>query len=145
MKDKKQTLTNVLTVIIGCLLMGFLWRIRGEHGWGAAWGVLNAGFIYSLFVVLIKGAREKFNIGWLAVTSISFMLTVPAWGTILDQITGVLVEAEFNNGSPVYVSIFSERSTGRWEKRKWAHSLPFRTFCLCSGWCLSLCSCRPTL
>ena len=107
MKDKKQTLNNIITVIIGCLLMGFLWRIRGEHGWGAAWGVLNAGFIYSLFVVLFKGAREKLNIGWLAVTSISFMLTVPAWGTILDQITGVLVEAEFNNGTPVYVSIFS--------------------------------------
>ncbi len=107
MKNKNQTVNNIITVIIGCLLMGFLWRIRGEHGWGAAWGVLNAGFIYTLFVVLFKGVREKLNIGWLAVTSVSFMLTVPAWGTILDQITGVLVEAELNNGTPVYVSVFS--------------------------------------
>ena len=107
MNNKNQTVKNIVTVIIGCLLMGFLWRIRGEHGWGAAWGVLNAGFIYSLFVVLIKGERKKLNIGWLSLTSISFMLTVPAWGTILDQITGVLVEAEYNNGTPVYVSIFS--------------------------------------
>lgn len=107
MKDKKQTINNIITVVVGCLLMGFLWRIRGEHGWGAAWGVLNAGFIYTLFVVLVKGAREKLNIGWLALTSVSFMLTVPAWGTILDQITGVLLEGELNNGEPVYVSIFS--------------------------------------
>ncbi len=107
MKDKKQTLNNIITVIIGCLLMGFLWRIRGEHGWGAAWGVLNVGFIFTLFVVMIKGTREKLNIGWIALTSVSFMLTVPAWGTILDQITGVLLEPELNNGEPVYVSVFS--------------------------------------
>lgn len=87
--------------------MGLLWRIRGEHGWGAAWGVLNAGFVFTMFVILVKGTRKKLDIGWLAVTCVSFMLTVPAWGTILDQITGVLVEAEVTGGEPVYISVFS--------------------------------------
>lgn len=86
--------SKFLTVIVGALLMGFLWRVRGTHGWGSSWGLLNAGFIFTMFVVLFKGERKKLNLGWLALTSLSFMLTVPAWGTLLDQITGVLFSAD---------------------------------------------------
>ncbi len=83
-----------LTVIVGALLMGFLWRVRGTHGWGSSWGLLSAGFLFTMFVVLFNGERKKLNFGWLALTSLSFMLTVPAWGTLLKQTTGVLFQAE---------------------------------------------------
>lgn len=83
-----------LTVIVGALLMGFLWRVRGTHGWGSSWGLLNAGFIFTMFVVLFKGERKKLNFGWLALISLCFMLTVPAWGTLLKQTTGVLFVSE---------------------------------------------------
>lgn len=84
---------QLFTVLIGALLMGFLWRVRGTHGWGSSWGLLNAGFIFTLFITMVAGARKKMNFGWLAVSSLMFMLTVPAWGTLLDQITGVLFNA----------------------------------------------------
>lgn len=105
---------QLFTVLIGALLMGFLWRVRGTHGWGSSWGLLNAGFIFTMFIIMVIGERKKLNFGWLAITSLSFMLTVPAWGTLLDQITGVLFNATeisslipFNSAyaSDVYCSV----------------------------------------
>lgn len=81
---------NILIVLMGALLMGFLWRIRGTNGWGSSWGLLNAGAIFSLFAVTIIGDRKKTSLAWIGVSSLLFMLTVPTWGTFLDQITGVI-------------------------------------------------------
>ncbi len=105
---------KLFTILIGALLMGFLWRVRGTHGWGSSWGLLNAGFIFTMFITMVIGERKKMNFGWLAITSLMFMLTVPAWGTLLDQITGVLFDASeistlipFNSAyaSDVYCSV----------------------------------------
>lgn len=87
---QKETIKNIVAVLIGALLMGFLWRVRGDTGWGSSWGLLNAGFVFTMFIVMVNGERKKLDMGWLALTSLSFMLTVPAWGTLLNQITGVL-------------------------------------------------------
>ncbi len=108
--SKKSTaIENIITVFIGALLMGFLWRVRGTTGWGSSWGLLNAGFIFTMFIILVKGSRQKWNIGWLALTGLSFMMTVPSWGTLLNQITGVLYKAEFWSvgDSNVYVPVAS--------------------------------------
>lgn len=104
---KQNTVQNVIVILIGALLMGFLWRIRGTSGWGSSWGLLNAGFVFSMFIVLIKGERQKQNFGWLALTALSFMLTVPAWGTLLSQITGILFETENTNiqAPHAYISV----------------------------------------
>lgn len=90
--NKKSAAFNIAAVLIGALLMGLLWRVRGTTGWGSSWGLLNSGFVFTMFLILVGGARQKMNAGWLGLTSLSFMLTVPAWGTIIGQITGVLVD-----------------------------------------------------
>lgn len=114
--NKYSLIYKLFTILIGALLMGFLWRVRGTHGWGSSWGLLNAGFIFTMFITMVVGERKKMNFGWLAITSLIFMLTVPAWGTLLDQITGVLFESEeiaglitFNSSyeSDVYCSVSS--------------------------------------
>ncbi len=91
-KANKNTAFNIFAVLVGALLMGLLWRVRGTTGWGSSWGLLNAGFVFTMFLILAGGARQKMNAGWLGLTSLSFMLTVPAWGTLIGQITGVLVD-----------------------------------------------------
>lgn len=83
LKEQNSGLKNIITVLIGALLMGLLWRIRGETGWGAAWGLLNAGFIFTLYLICLMGGRKKFGLGWLSITAISFMLTTPAWGAVI--------------------------------------------------------------
>ncbi len=85
---------NAITVLMGALLLGFLWRVRGEHGWGSSWGLLNAGFVYTLFIIVIKGTRQKLDLKHIALISISFMFTTPGWGTLLNQITGVIYQPE---------------------------------------------------
>ncbi len=90
MSTSQNKLKNVLTVLIGAILMGFLWRTRGTTGWGSSWGLLNAGAVFMLFVIMIVGGRKKTNLKWVGVSSLLFMLTVPTWGTFLSQITGVL-------------------------------------------------------
>ncbi len=86
-KRKPPLLLNVLT---GALLGGFLWRVRGTHGWGSSWGLLNAGFLLTLFLTAALGRKKKPSTPLIALTALSFMLTSPAWGTLLEQITGVL-------------------------------------------------------
>ena len=114
MEDSKTYVKNkvggtFLTVLVGALLMGMLWRFRGEQGWGSSWGLLAAGFIFTMFLVSVTGERKKLDLGWLGVTAVSFMLTVPSWGTLLYQITGVLYYKEFWAHGDEYctVSVFS--------------------------------------
>jgi len=89
-ENKNSMAKNILIVLLGALLMGFLWRVRGTNGWGSSWGLLNAGAIFSLFVATIIGDRKKNSLEWIGISSLAFMLTVPTWGTFLDQITGVI-------------------------------------------------------
>ncbi len=109
MKKENTALKNTLTILLGALLMGLLWRVRGEHGWGSSWGLLNTGFVFTMFLVVVKGNRQKFDIGWLSLTALSFMLTTPGWGTLLSQITGIIYDAEdwSIGGSDVYTSVGS--------------------------------------
>lgn len=109
MNNKKTNLHNAFLVLLGALLMGLLWRVRGEHGWGSSWGLLNAGFIFTMFIITVKGSREKLNLGWASLTSLAFMLTTPGWGTLLNQITGVIYRAEdwAKGGETVYTSVGS--------------------------------------
>lgn len=109
MKNENTILKKAFTILLGALLMGLLWRVRGEHGWGSSWGLLNAGFVFTMFIVVIKGSRQKLDIGWLSLTALSFMLTTPGWGTLLSQITGIIYDAEdwSVGGSDVYTSVSS--------------------------------------
>ena len=109
MKKENTAVKTALHILLGALLMGLLWRVRGEHGWGSSWGLLNAGFVFTIFLVVVKGSRQKLDIGWLSLTALSFMLTTPGWGTLLSQITGIIYDAEdwSVGGSDVYTSVGS--------------------------------------
>lgn len=108
-KSVKKVVCDIFAIVTGALIMGFLWRVRGESGWGSSWGLLNAGFVFTMYIMAVKGERKKMDIGWLSLTALSFMLTVPAWGTLLSQITGVLQKADpaVPGSEPVYVSVIS--------------------------------------
>ena len=77
-------------IFCGAMLMGLLWRVRGTNGWGSSWGLLNAGVVFLLFLNTAVGRRTPASLPLIALSGGAFMLTVPAWGTYLDQITGYL-------------------------------------------------------
>lgn len=105
LKKQDSKLYTFFTVLVGALLMGMLWRVRGSQGWSASWGLLNVGFVFVMFVVSILGGRKKLGLGWTSITVISFMLTVPAWGTLRCQISGIL-SFDYPD-SVVYIPVFS--------------------------------------
>lgn len=86
---QKDTLCAAADIAVGALLLGMLWRFRGSHGWGAAWGVLACGFVFVLFLTAVIGKKERVSFAALSATALSFMLTTPSWGTFLSAVTGV--------------------------------------------------------
>ncbi|MCR5781157.1 MAG: hypothetical protein K6G90_00330 [Clostridia bacterium] len=90
-------------VLTGALLLGFLWRVRGTHGWGSSWGVLAAGFVFTLFLTAAAARKNRPPMRLIALASLSFMLTAPAWGTLLGQITGILGGSP-EGAAPTYIS-----------------------------------------
>ncbi|HZJ77837.1 MAG TPA: hypothetical protein VFD52_03440, partial [Clostridia bacterium] len=103
-------LQKVAAVLMGAFLMGALWRFRGEHGWGAAWGLLTCGMVFLLLVFSIFGFRRKNNFLLYSFTAFSFMLTTPGWGTLNSQITGVLdsgVRGEDGQMITMFINPFS--------------------------------------
>lgn len=100
MKNKK--LESCILVLLGALLLGFLWRVRGTNGWGSSWGLLNAGFVFTLFLIFATKRTKGPSLQLTALTALSFMLTVPAWGTFLDQCTGILTATNRDGETVLY-------------------------------------------
>ena len=84
------TIQIILLSILGALLVGALWRYRGSHGWGGEVGVMNVGFLFTLFLVMITGDNAKATPLKIIVTAIAFIITTPEWGTINGQINGLI-------------------------------------------------------
>ena len=104
---KRLNTSYLLSVLVGALLTGFAWRVRGTGGWGSAWGLLNAGMLLTLYLLAVRGKRDGASLSLVAFTAASFMLTAPAWGTLLTQITGQM-KVEYAAGEQVvFVSPFS--------------------------------------
>lgn len=99
----RTTLPKSFAVFAGALLLGFLWRVRGTHGWGSSWGLLAAGFVFTLFLTAAAGQNNRPPMRLIALTALSFMLTAPAWGTLLGQITGILGGSP-EGAAPTYIS-----------------------------------------
>ena len=87
--EKTNKLCALTQTLVGALVMGMLWRFRGSHGWGAAWGVLACGFVLTLFLTAVIGEKKNVSFAVLSLTALSFMLTTPSWGTFLSAVTGV--------------------------------------------------------
>jgi len=81
---------KALYIILGALLGGLLWRFRGSHGWGGEDGVFNVGLVFCMFLLIITGGNKKTSLTRVAATAIAFMFSTPAWGTLLNQIKGLI-------------------------------------------------------
>ena len=107
MSERKTVKNCFLPILLGALLTGFAWRVRGTGGWGAAWGLLNAGMLLTLYLLAVRGRRDGASLSLVALTAFSFMFTAPAWGTLLTQITGVMTVTYAAGEQTVFVSPLS--------------------------------------
>ena len=74
-----------LSVILGALLMGFLWRARGTHGFGSFWGVAIVGSVFTLLIFAVYGNRSKMKFELMPMGALLCGITVPAWGCVISM------------------------------------------------------------
>ena len=89
---------KLLSVILGALLGGLMWRFRGTHGYGGSWGLIAVGTALTLLIFAFYGSTIKSRNGFvlLPVFAISAGLTVTGWGASNGLLSGYIYSvAEF--------------------------------------------------
>ncbi len=81
---------KVFSVITCALMTGFMWRVRGDHGWGSMWGMFAVGVMLILFIYAVFGERKKMNYEMLPVAVLLLGITNGGWGTLNSQMGGYL-------------------------------------------------------
>ncbi len=81
---------KVFSVITCALMTGFMWRVRGDHGWGSMWGMFAVGVMLILFIYAVFGERKKMNYEMLPLAVFFLGITNGGWGTLNSQMEGYL-------------------------------------------------------
>ncbi|MBO5396323.1 MAG: hypothetical protein J6A97_05515 [Clostridia bacterium] len=81
---------KIFAVITCALMTGFMWRVRGDHGWGSMWGMFAVGVMLILFIYAVFGERKKMNYEMLPLAVFFLGITNGGWGTLNSQMEGYL-------------------------------------------------------
>ncbi len=82
--------TKTLAIFACAIMTGFMWRVRGEHGWGSMWGMFAVGVMLTLFIFAIFGNRKKMSYEAIPAAVILLGITNGGWGTLNSQMGGYL-------------------------------------------------------
>lgn len=88
---REMTASAKLFAVVACAIMtGFMWRVRGEHGWGSMWGMFAVGVMLTLFIFAFFGNRRKMSYEAIPAAVILLGITNGGWGTLNSQMGGYL-------------------------------------------------------
>lgn len=91
LKNKALSKSGKFFAVITCALMtGFMWRVRGDHGWGSMWGMFAVGVMLILFIYAVFGERKKMSYELLPISVFLLGITNGGWGTLNSQMGGYL-------------------------------------------------------
>lgn len=95
MKDNTQNrvtdgLSACLAALVGALLTGMMWRLRGDHGFGGSFGMFCVLTVLTLFLVWLFPRKNKANLPFVTLAALAGAVTTGGWGTVNSQITGSL-------------------------------------------------------
>ena len=94
---------KVVSVIIGALLMGFIWHVRGQHGYGAKWGMFCVGAVIVMYIYALYSNRRSMNYEMVPLAAAFAAVTAGGWGTLNSQIGGFLYNSI--DDAPEFVAI----------------------------------------
>ena len=81
---------KTLLVLVFAIMTGFMWRVRGDHGWGSMWGMFAVGVMLVLAIFAFYGNRRKMSYEAIPVAVILLGITNGGWGTLNSQMGGYL-------------------------------------------------------
>lgn len=91
LQNGNMTACGKIFAVITCALMtGFMWRVRGDGGWGSMWGMFAVGVMLILFIYAVFGERKKMNYEMLPLAVFFLGITNGGWGTLNSQMEGYL-------------------------------------------------------
>ena len=99
---------KLLSVILGALMCGFMWRCRGSGGWGSSWGLYAVGLVLMLVIYHFYSDRQGMKLEMIPLGSFLLGLGVTGYATVIEQMGGVLwsdlpYKGEILNGqSPLF-------------------------------------------
>lgn len=82
--------TKAFMLIAFSIMTGFMWRVRGDHGFGSMWGMFAVGVAMILFIYAFFGNRKKMNYEAIPLAVILLGITNGGWGTLNSQMGGYL-------------------------------------------------------
>lgn len=98
-------LGKVFSVLTCAVMTGFMWRVRGDHGWGSMWGMFAVGVMLILFIYAVFGDRKKMNYEMIPVAVILLGITNGGWGTLNSQMGGYLTSTAPFTGEEIARSV----------------------------------------
>ncbi len=82
--------SKIFAVLTAAVMTGFMWRVRGDHGWGSMWGMFAVGVMLILFIYAVFGERKKMSLEMIPVAVLLLGITNGGWGTLNSQMGGYL-------------------------------------------------------
>lgn len=101
-QDNLKWYQQIFAILAGACLMGFMWRVRGSHGFGAKWGMFAVAFVFIMFIYALYGRRKKMNYEMMPLTAVFAALTAGGWGTLNSQMNGYLSSSANFAGEEAY-------------------------------------------
>ena len=58
MKNRVSDVPKIILIILGAIVGGFMWRCRGDGGFGSSWGLYSVGLVLMLLIYHFYGNRK---------------------------------------------------------------------------------------
>ena len=87
---KLSTGEKIIVILMGGLLLGAMWRIRGDDGFGSFWGMLPCSLAFWMFLISVFGYRKKFSYDLLPFMVVSIPMTINGWMPVIPLLKGVI-------------------------------------------------------
>ncbi len=84
---------KAMLVLSFAIMSGFMWRVRGSHGYGSMWGMFAVGVMLVLFIFAFFGNRKKMSLEAMPIAVILLGITNGGWGTLNSQMGGYLTSS----------------------------------------------------
>ncbi len=90
MKTKSCTGMKAISVILGAVIGGFMWRCRGDGGFGSSWGLYSVGLVLMLLIYHFYGNRKGMKYEMIPLGGLMLGLSVTGYATVIIQLAGVV-------------------------------------------------------
>ena len=90
MKTKSDVGTKIISIILGAIMGGFMWRCRGDGGFGSSWGLYSVGLVLMLLIYHFYGNRKGMKYEIIPLGALMLGLSVTGYATVIVQLAGVV-------------------------------------------------------